>query len=61
MSFWARMSRAQRDALAAENRALHARLGRPIRSSTAACLLTARRVARNLGDTSVAAARSCRP
>jgi len=43
MSFWARLSRRQRDALAGENHALHQRLGRPIRSSTIACLLTARR------------------
>ncbi len=33
MSFWARLSPRQRDALAAENRAVHDRLGRPIRSS----------------------------
>jgi SAM-dependent methyltransferase len=43
MSFWARLSPDQRDALASENRALHARLGRPIRASTFAGLLTARR------------------
>jgi len=43
MSFWARLSPRQRDALVAENRALHGRLGRSIRSSTVACLLTARR------------------
>jgi SAM-dependent methyltransferase len=43
MSFWARLAPRQRDALAAENRALHERLGRPIRSSTAACLVSARR------------------
>lgn len=43
MSFWARLSPAQRDLLAAEHRAIERRLGRPIRSSTAACLLTARR------------------
>jgi SAM-dependent methyltransferase len=43
MSFWARLSCRQRDALAAENDALHERLGRPIRSSTIACLVTARR------------------
>ncbi len=46
MSFWARMSPRQRDALVAETRALHQRLGRPLRSSTAACLLTARRAQR---------------
>jgi hypothetical protein len=43
MSFWARLAPRQRDALAAENRALQQRLGRPIRSSTLACLVTARR------------------
>ena len=46
MSFWARLSPRQRDALRAENHALHRRLGRPIRSSTVACLVTARRVQR---------------
>lgn len=43
MSFWARLSPDQREALAAEHHALHQRLGRPIRSSTVACLVTARR------------------
>jgi SAM-dependent methyltransferase len=43
MSFWARLAPRQRDALAARTRALHQRLGRPIRSSTIACLVTARR------------------
>ena len=43
MSSWARLSPDQRDALASENRALHERLGRPIRASTLAGLLTARR------------------
>jgi SAM-dependent methyltransferase len=43
MSFWTRLSPAQRDALVAENGAVHQRLGRPIRSSTVACLVTARR------------------
>jgi SAM-dependent methyltransferase len=43
MSFWARLTPAQRDALIACNRDLHRRLGRPIRSSTVACLVTARR------------------
>jgi ubiquinone/menaquinone biosynthesis C-methylase UbiE len=43
MSFWAQLSPQQRKALAAENEALHRRLGRPIRSSTVACLVTARR------------------
>jgi SAM-dependent methyltransferase len=45
MSFWARFSPQQRDALVNENRALHERLGRPIRASTVALLLTARRSA----------------
>jgi hypothetical protein len=46
MSFWAQLSPRQRDALIAETEALHERLGRPIRSSTAACLVTARRTSR---------------
>jgi SAM-dependent methyltransferase len=46
MSFWARLSVRQRDALVAENRSLHRRLGRPIRSSTVACLVVARRRSR---------------
>jgi SAM-dependent methyltransferase len=46
MSFWARLSPRQRDALCAANHALHQRLGRPIRSSTVACLATARRAQR---------------
>lgn len=46
MSFWTRLSPSQRHALAAENYALHQRLGRPIRSSTIACLVTARRASR---------------
>ncbi|HEX4435427.1 MAG TPA: class I SAM-dependent methyltransferase [Solirubrobacteraceae bacterium] len=43
MSFWARLSPPQRNALAAENQALHERIGRPMRSSTLACLVLARR------------------
>jgi SAM-dependent methyltransferase len=43
MSFWARLSPEQRDALVTENHALHERLGRPIRASTVAVLVTARR------------------
>jgi len=43
MSYWARLAPRQRDALAAKHQALHQRLGRPIRSSTVACLVTARR------------------
>jgi hypothetical protein len=46
MSFWARLSAAQREALSAAHESLHRRLGRPIRSSTAACLVTARRTPR---------------
>ncbi len=45
MSFWARLSLEERDALTSENHALHERLGRPIRASTLAVLLTARRSA----------------
>ncbi len=44
MSFWARLSPEQRDALSSESHALHERLGRPIRASTVAALLTARRI-----------------
>jgi SAM-dependent methyltransferase len=43
MSSWARLSPGQRDALTSENRALHERLGRPMRASTLAGLVTARR------------------
>ncbi len=50
MSFSARLSPRQCDALRAENRALQRRLGRPIRSSTVACLATARRVRRIAGS-----------
>ena len=46
MSFWSRLSPGQQRALAAENHALYQRLGRPIRSSTVACLVTARRASR---------------
>jgi SAM-dependent methyltransferase len=46
MSCSARLSPRQRDALGAENHALQQRLGRPIRSSTVACLVTARRLER---------------
>jgi SAM-dependent methyltransferase len=45
MSFWARLSPDQRDAVTNENHALHERLGRPIRASTVAVLVTARRSA----------------
>ena len=43
MSFWTRLSPRQRDALRAKNDAVYRWLGRPIRSSTVACLVTARR------------------
>jgi SAM-dependent methyltransferase len=43
MSFWATLSPQQRDALLAENQALHQQLGRPIRSSAVACVVVARR------------------
>ncbi len=43
MSFWAALSAAQREALRNETHALHERLGRPIRASTLAALLTAKR------------------
>lgn len=46
MSFWSRLSPRQRDALAAEIDATYQRIGRPIRSSTVACLVTARRAPR---------------
>jgi SAM-dependent methyltransferase len=46
MSFWRRLSPRQREALAAENEALYQRLGRPIRSTTVASLVTARRAPR---------------
>lgn len=45
MSWWARLSPNQRDALANENHALQGRLGRPLRASTVAVLITARRSA----------------
>jgi SAM-dependent methyltransferase len=43
MSFWAQLSPEQREALVNENHALEERLGRPIRASTLAVLVTARR------------------
>jgi ubiquinone/menaquinone biosynthesis C-methylase UbiE len=52
MSSWARLSSDQRDALTSENRALHERLGRPIRASTLAGLLTARRRGRDTAHSS---------
>ncbi len=43
MSFWSRLSPEQRKAIETANRALCEQLGRPIRSSIVACLVTARR------------------
>jgi SAM-dependent methyltransferase len=43
MSFWSRLSPEQREAMESANQALHEQLGRPIRSSIVACLVTARR------------------
>jgi SAM-dependent methyltransferase len=43
MSFWSRLSPEQREATESVNRTLHEQLGRPIRSSIVACLVTARR------------------
>ena len=48
MSFWAQLSPEQRDALVNESHALEERLGRPIRASTVAVLVTARRSVRNV-------------
>jgi hypothetical protein len=47
MSFWARLTPDQGEALIAENQALHQRLGRPIRSSIVGCLVTAQRTWRS--------------
>lgn len=46
MSFWAQLSIQQRDTLAEELADLHQHLARPIRSSVAACVVTARRAPR---------------
>ena len=43
MSFWGGLSPRQHDALADENQTFYQRIGRPIRSSTVACLVVARR------------------
>lgn len=43
MSYWARLSLGQRQALEREFQAIYERLGRPIRASTVAALVTARR------------------
>jgi SAM-dependent methyltransferase len=45
MSYWARLSPGQRQALEREYQAVYERLGRPIRASTVAALVTARRTA----------------
>lgn len=44
MSFYARLSPGQRQALERENTAIYERLGRPVRASVAAILVTARRL-----------------
>jgi SAM-dependent methyltransferase len=46
MSFWSALSARRRDALLAEIQSLHQRLGRPLHSSTIACLAVARREVR---------------
>jgi SAM-dependent methyltransferase len=46
MSFWSRLSPEQRGAMDSANRTLCEQLGRPIRSSMVACLVTARRGAK---------------
>ncbi len=43
MSFYARLSPGQREALEREHEAIYERLGRPIRASTVTALVTARR------------------
>jgi SAM-dependent methyltransferase len=43
MSFWSRLSPQQREAMESASRTLCKQLGRPIRSSIVACLVTARR------------------
>jgi SAM-dependent methyltransferase len=43
MSFWSRLSPEQREAMESAIRSLHEQLGRPLRSSIVACLVTARR------------------
>ncbi len=48
LSFWARLSPREREAVENENHALQRRLGRPIRASTLAVLVTARRRAQDL-------------
>jgi SAM-dependent methyltransferase len=53
MSFWARLSSAQRNAIVNGNHALHERLGRPIRASTVAVLVTARRTAAATGSSAM--------
>ncbi|HEY1778410.1 MAG TPA: class I SAM-dependent methyltransferase [Solirubrobacteraceae bacterium] len=52
LSFWARLSVEQRKAIASDNLALYERLGRPIRASTLAGLLTARRRGREVAGSS---------
>jgi hypothetical protein len=49
MSFYARLSPDQREALERENEAIYERLGRPIRASVITALVTARRSAEGDG------------
>jgi hypothetical protein len=49
MSFYARLSPGQRQALEREHQAIYERFGRPIRASTVAALVTARRSAEGGG------------
>ena len=50
LSFYARLSPDQRQALEREYEAIYLRLGRPIRASTVAALVTARRRAKGYAD-----------
>jgi hypothetical protein len=59
MSFYARLSPAQRQALAREHEAIYERLGRPIRASTVVALVTAPRSTE--GDEHGTSPRACRP
>jgi SAM-dependent methyltransferase len=61
MSFWARLSPDERAAVASENCALYERLGRPIRASTVAGLLTARRRGRDTAQSSGNRQDACGP
>jgi SAM-dependent methyltransferase len=50
MSFWARLSPEQHDAMESANHTLCEQLGRPLRSSIVACLVTARRWTSTAGE-----------